>query len=214
MTTDPFLLRTEPAAPEPPPPPRRVRLVIVLVGLAVVVTGLIIVLTLLPGWLAGPTIGPRATTAAAGTASEARRIQATLFYLSADGTRLSGTSRSVVLGETPAAQVQRLVEAQVAAPPSGLESTIPPGTTVRAVFVTDANEAYIDLGGTIVTGHAGGSLAEALTVYALVNAITVNLPDISAVQILIDGKEVDSLTGHLDLRAPLTKALDWLEKGQ
>jgi hypothetical protein len=42
----------------------------------------------------------------------------------------------------------------------------------------------------------------------------VNLPDITGVQILIEGKEVDSLAGHLDLRAPLAKALDWVEKGQ
>jgi hypothetical protein len=51
-------------------------------------------------------------------------------------------------------------------------------------------------------------------VYALVNALTVNLPEVEAVQILVDGKEVDTLAGHLDLREPLHKDLDWVEKGQ
>ena len=50
--------------------------------------------------------------------------------------------------------------------------------------------------------------------YAIVNAVTVNLPDVTAVQILIEGKEVDTLAGHLDLRAPLAKGPEWIRKGQ
>jgi hypothetical protein len=30
---------------------------------------------------------------------------------------------------------------------------------------------------------------------------------------LIDGQEVDTLAGHMDLRFPLGKALDWIQKG-
>jgi hypothetical protein len=36
-----------------------------------------------------------------------------------------------------------------------------------------------------------------------VNAVTANLPAISQVQILVDGREVDTLAGHIDLRRPL-----------
>jgi Sporulation and spore germination len=219
MTTDDSLPLHRPEdidapAPDPEPaPPRRGRKAIVITGLIVGIGGVLLVTALLPGWLTtadGPT--RRVTPAAAG--SNARRIQATLFYLSADGTLLVGTSRSVMYAETPAAQARRIVEAQIAEPPSGLESAIPRGTTVQAVFITDAHEAYVDLGGTITgAGKAVGSLDESLAVYAIVNAITVNLPDITAVQILVNGKEVDSLAGHLDLRTPLAKALDWVEKG-
>ena len=45
----------------------------------------------------------------------------------------------------------------------------------------------------------------------IVNAATVNLPAISRVQILIDGKEVDTLAGHVDLRNPLAKNLTWVK---
>ena len=79
------------------------------------------------------------------------------------------------------------------------------------VLVT--GDAYVDLGGAVVTGHTGGSLDEALTVYAIVNALAANLPGVSTVQILIEGQEVDSLVGHLDLRHPLGRALDWVRKG-
>ena len=37
-----------------------------------------------------------------------------------------------------------------------------------------------------------------------------NLPAITRVQILIDGKEVDTLAGHVDLRHPLHKNLTWV----
>jgi hypothetical protein len=119
----------------------------------------------------------------------------------------------VLYGSTPAEQARRLVEAQVAPPPNERASAIPPGTTVRSVYLSDAHEAYVDLGGTIASGQTGGSLDEALAVYAIINAVTVNLPDVTAVQILVDGKEVDSLAGHLDLRAPLGKGVDWIQKG-
>jgi hypothetical protein len=48
-------------------------------------------------------------------------------------------------------------------------------------------------------------MTELLTVYTIVNAITTNLPDVQSVQILIDGHEVDTLAGHVDLRRPLRK---------
>ena len=43
-----------------------------------------------------------------------------------------------------------------------------------------------------------------------VNALTVNLPAVTRVQILIDGKEADTLAGHVDLRHPLAKSLEWV----
>ena len=50
----------------------------------------------------------------------------------------------------------------------------------ESVFLAADGNTFVDLGGAIVTGHSGGSLNEALTVYAIVNAVTVNLPDIAA----------------------------------
>ena len=43
---------------------------------------------------------------------------------------------------------------------------------------------------------------ELLTIYALVHALTINLPAVTSVQLLVDGKEVDTLAGHVDLRRP------------
>ena len=92
-----------------------------------------------------------------------------------------------------------------AGPP--LVSAVPPGTTLRGVYITERGDAYVDLSGAAVTAHPGGTLGELLTVYTIVDVLTVNLPAIQAVQILIDGKEVATLAGHVDLREPLAKNL-------
>jgi sporulation and spore germination protein len=69
----------------------------------------------------------------------------------------------------------------------------------------------VDLSGDARTKHTGGALDELFTVYAIVDALTVNLPAIARVQILVDGKEVDTLAGHVDLRHPLQKSLKWVK---
>ena len=88
---------------------------------------------------------------------------------------------------------------------------MPPGTALRAVYLTERGDAYVDLSGEAVTAHPGGTLSELLTVYTIVNALTVNLPAVTAVQVLVDGKEVDTLSGHVDLRRPLVKNLTWVQ---
>jgi spore germination protein GerM len=84
-------------------------------------------------------------------------------------------------------------------------SVIPPGTTLRAFYVTQQGDAFVDLSPNVTTGHPGGSYTELLTVHAIVNAVTANLPTVQRVQILVDGKEADTLAGHVDLRRPLSR---------
>jgi hypothetical protein len=42
------------------------------------------------------------------------------------------------------------------------------------------------------------------TIYSLTNTLIVNLPDIKKVKILIDGKEQESIRGHISIRNPFT----------
>jgi hypothetical protein len=78
---------------------------------------------------------------------------------------------------------------------------------LRALFLTENGQAYVDLSRDVSTAHPGGSLNEMLTIYTIVHALTFNLPAIAGVQLLVDGKEVDTLAGHVDLRRPLSKNL-------
>jgi sporulation and spore germination protein len=180
-------------------------------GLALVL-GIWLVVARLPGYLTTPQGEPAAAEPPKAAPAEARKIHAQLFYVADTGVELQPVSAEVPFGETPSEQAKRIVEAQVQPPPEGVLSAIPAGTKVRAVYLSPRGEAYIDLTADVSRGHTGGSLDEALAVFALVNALTVNLPDITAVQILVEGKEVDTLAGHLDLRHPLKRALEWVKR--
>ena len=144
-------------------------------------------------------------------AAPGRRIKARLFYVSEDGTRLTGVERDVAYGDGPAAQAQEIIKAQLAPPAAPLISAVPAGTTLRALYVTSNGAAYVDLSREVVNAHPGGSLDELLTIYSIVNALTMNLPAVTSVQVLMDGKETDTLAGHVDLRRPLTKNVSWVE---
>lgn len=150
------------------------------------------------------------TTAAAAPAPSApappgRKIKARLFYVAEDGLRLTTVERDVAYGEGTLDQAREIVAAQIAPVVDPLVSAIPAGTTLRALFLTDRGEAFVDLSREAASAHPGGTMNELLTVYTIVNALTENLPAVTAVQLLVDGHEVDTLAGHVDLRRPLAK---------
>ena len=118
--------------------------------------------------------------------------------------------RDVPFGATPPEQAQALIDELLKAAPAPLIAPLPEGTSLRSVFVTETGEAYVDLSREAVAAHTGGSLDELFSVYAIVNALTVNLPAIRSVQILVEGKEMDSLAGHIDLRGPLPRSDRWV----
>jgi spore germination protein GerM len=134
------------------------------------------------------------------------RIKATLFFGSENGRHLVPVEQEIPLAEGTVAQARALVEAQLATPaPAPLASTIPAETKLRGLYVSAKNEAFVDLDDSVRAKHPGGSMNELFTVYTIVNVITANLPDVQLVQVMIEGREVDTLAGHVDLRRPLRK---------
>jgi hypothetical protein len=147
-----------------------------------------------------------AVTPGAAPAPAVPKIKATLFFLSEDGLHLVPTEREVPLAEGPVAQARSILEAQLSSEaPAPLLSTIPKGSALRGVYVSEHNEVFVDLEPAIRTAHPGGTMEELMTVYTIVNTVLTNLPDFKEVQILIGGQEVDTLAGHVDLRRPLKK---------
>lgn len=210
--TPPPVLPAPPAAPAPAGRQPKAAMWTMATMAVVCLAGLLwLVIAKLPGWMSSPTTGQPEAPASA--SADTRKIRATLFYVSADGSELVPASREVEYGATPGEQARRIAEAQLQPAPAGRLSAIPTGTTVRGFYMGSKGEAYLDVSRDIITGHTGGSLDEALTVYAIVNALTVNLADVTSVQILVEGKAVDTLAGHVDLRRPLVRSLKWVRKG-
>lgn len=146
---------------------------------------------------------PASAAAPAAPPAETPHIAATLFYGGPQGDSLIAVRREVPLAEGIVAQGRQIMIAQLEPAPAPHVSVIPKGTTLRAFYVTERGDAFVDLSGEISSAHPGGSMTEMLTVHAIVNAVTANLPAVERVQILVDGREVDTLAGHIDVRRPL-----------
>lgn len=92
---------------------------------------------------------------------------------------------------------------------SNLYPTIPKGTQLNELYIAD-DIAYVDLSDEVSKNHPGGSSAELMTVYSIVNTLT-EIPPIKGVQILIEGNERESLVGHVDISKPLLRDEDWIK---
>jgi Sporulation and spore germination len=73
------------------------------------------------------------------------------------------------------------------------------GSDIRSVFLVDPGLAVIDVNAALADGHRSGVLSEELTVASLIQTLSVNLPGISRVKILVEGKQRETLAGHVDL---------------
>jgi len=195
---------------------------------AVAILGAWLLFYWLPRWRGQPA-SPAASAGTQAPPVPGRKITATLYYIAEDGMSLVGVQREVPFGEPVAEQARWIVETQLGSAPQPFAAAVPAGTTLRGVYVTERDcaadaaaasgcqrDAFVDLSAQARTGHTGGALDELFTIYAIVDAVTVNLPGISRVQILVEGKEVDTLAGHVDLRHPLEKNLKWVktDKGE
>jgi hypothetical protein len=165
----------------------------------------------LPRWTAPRPVEP--PPAASTTASSpAPKIRARLYYLASDGLHLQAADREVYFGEGAAEQARHLVEALLEPAPPPLVRLVPEGTRLRTLYLSAQGVAFVDLSGEAGRNQAGGALDELYAVYSIVDTLTDNLPAIKAVQILIDGREVDTLAGHVDLRRPLVRSARLTER--
>ncbi|HXY41194.1 MAG TPA: GerMN domain-containing protein [Vicinamibacteria bacterium] len=149
---------------------------------------------------AEPTPAPAEPPAAVGAG---RRISVRLYFEAPDREGLLPEEREVAFSPDLAQQIRVVVGELAKGSTTGLVSTLPAGTRVLDVFVHAGGVAYVDLSGEAASGLPGGSRAETLTVYSVVDTVVGNFPSTTRVQLLVDDRKLPSLGGHLDLSRPL-----------
>ena len=132
-----------------------------------------------------------------------RQINVKLFFQAADRPGLAVEERPVTFSTDLAGQVRAVVDELIRGPRNGLLPTLAPETRVLEVFVSTRGVAYVDLSKEARAVATGGSEAELITVYSVVNSLTANFPALKRVQILVDDKPASTLAGHVDLTRPL-----------
>ena len=135
----------------------------------------------------------------------------TLLFGSTDGQGLAKEIRKVPKKDAQLERIRQLIEELIRGPYGVLVRTIPEGTKLTSVYLLSDGTLVTDFSREIQTLHTGGTTGEILTVYSIVNSLAMNCAQVETVQILIDGDEVETLVGHLDLEQPLTRDNRWLE---
>ena len=82
-------------------------------------------------------------------------------------------------------------------------SEIPKDTKLIGLYRGDDGMLYVDLSDEFRRNFSGDAAAEFLLLRGLYESLTSNVYDIADVKILIEGREIESLGGHLYLSYPL-----------
>ena len=72
---------------------------------------------------------------------------------------------------------------------------------MRNVYFVDPGLVVIDMNSDFAEGQTSGILPEELTVTSFVQTLATNMPEVSRVKFLVNGKEAETLAGHFDLSA-------------
>ncbi len=136
---------------------------------------------------------------------------ATIYFPSLSSGKLVAETRPITWAESDADKVRQVLLALIEGSHHDLARAVPAATNVRAVFLTADGTAYVDLSSEVLNGLTPGIETESLAVYSLVNSIAANIPAVKRVRILIQGQEVETLDGHVELTEAFVPDLSYVE---
>lgn len=149
------------------------------------------------------------SAASSSDSQKAATMDISVYYPDVNATGLVAVTKTVKAQE--AEKYKAAVEALLAGTDDkNLTAVFPKKTKLRKVSVS-GGVAKVDFDKNLTSGFVGGSTGEEMLVGSLVNTLT-EFPEIKKVQILVEGKEIDSLSGHLDLSKPVERMSELIKK--
>jgi len=158
-----------------------------------------------------PSQAPVESSTVVEEAGEMGTRSVTVYFGRRDGDGLIGETRTIQARRHRDEEVEAVLEELVLGPRDrNAVPTLPSNTRLRRAWYDDTQrQLYLDFNRALVSAEMAGSATETLTVGAILRTIAVDFPEVAAVQILVEGLEVETLGGHLDLTRPLRPG-DWL----
>ena len=126
-----------------------------------------------------------------------------LYFSDDEGEILIGEKRPLSHASSLQEEAQETIVELIHGPTGKLIPTLPSKTKLIALQVDDQGLAKVNFSRNLTQDHPGGTSAEMMTVYSVVNSLALNFPEIKRVQILVEGKEIETITGHLSLDKPM-----------
>ena len=139
--------------------------------------------------------------------SKAQLVNIKVYYPDENATGLVAVEKSIKDTDN---RYQAAVEALMAGTEKkGLANVFPKKAKLLQVTVS-GKVAKVDFSRELQKNLVGGSTGEEMLVGSVVNTLT-EFPEIQKVQILVDGQEVETLSGHMDLSQPLPRMTELLK---
>lgn len=85
---------------------------------------------------------------------------------------------------------------------TGNINTFPARVALKDIQLDKDGLARVNFSAGLTTLHPGGSTAEMMTIYSLTNTLTENIPEIKTVKILVEGRDLPSIKGHISTAHP------------
>ncbi len=145
----------------------------------------------------------QAKEATAAQWKENRQTSAQIYLIASDPTNfwLVPVHRQIAGEVTPAVALQALLNGPLAS--EDLMESVPHTTRILGLDI-QGGTATVNFSGEIVDDFNGGSLIEAYLVEAIVNTLT-EFDYIEKVHILVEGREIESIGGHILIQRPLKR---------
>lgn len=132
------------------------------------------------------------------------KMKVSLYFASPEDEHLVVESREIYRTFSRIDQIKQAVIALIEGPKNDLDPVIPEGAVLKEVYLDKNGTVYVDFSIELVKNHPGGSSGEIMTIYGIVNTLCANFSEVKEVQILVEGKEIETISGHLDTRYPFS----------
>ena len=136
-----------------------------------------------------------------------QKVQSTevkVYYPDESGTKLVPVETKIQFVDESEKYSAALSELMQQPKDKNLTTVFPSHAKVKSV-TREGDTAIVDFDGSIVKGFVGGSTGEEFLVNSVVDTLT-EFNEIKQVKFLIDGEEIETLSGHMDLSEPIKRA--------
>jgi spore germination protein GerM len=127
-----------------------------------------------------------------------------VYFSDAEGEYLVGEKRKILKKDDVKEEAKEIIAELIKGPKETLIPTLPPQTKLLTFQINEVGVAKVNFNQSLSKDHPGGSSAEMMTVYSIVNSLSFNFPQVKRVQILIEGKPIETIAGHLSLSQPIS----------
>lgn len=127
-------------------------------------------------------------------------VEAHMYWASrSEPGKLNETDLELKLSANPVERGKQLLAALIARVPTPQQRTLPAGASLEEFYLLPGGVAVADFSSELSTETPSGIQSEQLAVNSIADTLAANIPNLRRLKILIDGHEVKTLAGHIDL---------------